>query len=115
MYHAKVTLLGNITDEPMLQFFDEQREQPYCRFSLALNRKYKARDGNRVEEAHFFECFARGEVAKSIKEYAQKGSRMLVAGELRQDRWKDEADLPRSRVIVHVTDFPEIFRKPERA
>lgn len=114
MYHAQVSLFGNIVEKPMLQFFDEAREKPFCRFSVGLNRKFRNSQQQTVEESHFFECFASGKVAESIERFGDRGDRILIDGEIRQEKWQDKTSGEnRSKVVVHVRGFPTIIsRKP---
>ena len=67
--------------------------------SLAVNRSYKQNE-QWVEETSFFEAQIWGKFAESLKEKVEKGKQVIVSGELRQDRWKDNNGNNKSRIYI---------------
>lgn len=58
-----------------------------ARFSLAVDRDFKGRDGAR--EADFFDCIAWRNTADFVAKYLEKGRMAIVAGSMQSRKWKD--------------------------
>ena len=101
---SKAILTGNLTRDP------EVRTTPnganVCSFTVAVNRTYRATDGQNREEVSFIDCVAWGKPGEIIAQYAKKGSGILVSGRLSQRSWEDKnGGGRRSRTEVVVDDF----------
>lgn len=68
------------------------------RFTLAVNRDYKDRDGN--TPCDFLDCEVWNAGANFLENYARKGDMISVAGSLRRDTWKDKDGNYQSRVYI---------------
>jgi single-strand DNA-binding protein len=104
MSFNKVVLLGNLTADP------EVRTTPsgsnVTSFSIAVNRRYRNRDGEQQEEVSYIGCTAWGPQGETIARYFSKGRQILICGRLRQDRWKDkDTGKNRSSLSVVVEEF----------
>ena len=62
-----------------------------CAFSIGVNRFFKNRKNEDVNEASFFDVEAYGKMAEYCGEKAKKGRGVRVVGRLKQDTWKDES------------------------
>ena len=95
----RVLLLGNLTRDPDLKY--TQGGTAICNFGLAMNRRFKTRDGQDQEEVCFVDIEVFGRQAETCKNYLQKGAPALVEGRLKLDRWEDRnTGQPRSRLRV---------------
>ena len=104
MSFNKVILMGNLTRDPELK--STASGQSVANFSIAVNRVYNDRDGNRQEDTAFIECESWGKTAETISKYLSKGRQLLVEGRLRQDSWEDkETGKNRSQLRVVVESF----------
>lgn len=104
MSFNKVVLLGNLTSDP------ESRTTPsgsnVTSFSIAVNRRWRGRDGGQQEETSYIDCTAWGAQGDNIAKYLSKGRQVLICGRLRQDRWQDkETGKNRSSLGVVVEEF----------
>lgn len=101
----KVILLGNLTRDPQLRYLPSNTA--VCEFGLAMNRRYKDRDGNQKEEVCFVDIEAFGRQAETINQYMTKGRSLLVEGHLQLDSWTGQDGQKRSRlrVIVENSQF----------
>lgn len=92
----KVQLTGRLTADPELKrYSNEKGELVVANYSLAVPRRFKK------EETDFFRCVSFGKTAEFLEKYIKKGSRIVVAGRLQQDRWTDkETGNERSTVVV---------------
>ena len=96
-----VALTGNLSRNPELK---KAGETDVAEFGLAVNRRVKK--GDEWEDAvSFVECVVFSGLAKVVAEYCKQGNRVSLSGELRQDRWENEAGEKRSKVYVVARDL----------
>jgi single-strand DNA-binding protein len=92
----KLTLIGNIGS---IGFGDEKlrkvNDTSVVNFSVAVNKKYTNRNGDRVESTTWFACEAWGKTAENLVQYKKVGDQIYVEGEIRFDKapHKDHADI----------------------
>ena len=86
--YNKVFLMGNLTRDP------ETRVTPggmtITKLGLAVNRRYRTKEGEQREEVTFVDIDAFGNQAETIQKYCTKGSGIFVEGRLRLDQWQDK-------------------------
>ena len=82
----QVGLVGRITKDPELKYYNEKR--PYTTFTLAVNRNYKSQGGH--YEADFIQCSAWGKLAESITRHCGKGSLVGINGRLNSRSYKNK-------------------------
>ena len=80
-----VNLIGRLTRDPELRSTAEG--ESVCSFSLAVQRKFKNKDGEYV--ADFINCVAWRKTAEFISTYFKKGQQAGVQGELQTRKWDD--------------------------
>ncbi|MBA2480438.1 MAG: single-stranded DNA-binding protein [Planctomycetes bacterium] len=111
----KVTLAGNLTRDPQVRFFANERA--VADFGLAVNRKYKANDGTLKEETTFVDVEAWGRTAELIGQYLTKGRACYVEGRLKLDSWEDKKDgqkRTKLKVVADNVQFLDSNRGGER-
>lgn len=103
-----VCIMGTITRDPQLSYLPTQTA--VCELSIALNEKYKDK-----ETVSYFDCQSYGKTAENINKYFKKGSRILLTGKLKQDRWdgKDGGKRSKVRIIVLGFDFVDRAKKEQ--
>ena len=100
----KVIIVGNLTRDPVTKQLPTQ--SMVTEFGLAMNRKFKAPDGEDREEVCFVDCAAFGRQAEVIQKYCKKGKSLYVEGRLRYDSWEDKGGHgKRSKLTVVVENF----------
>ena len=99
----KVLLMGNLTRDPQLSYTPNQTA--VVDFGLAVNRKWKSRDGEDRDETCFIDCRAFGRTAENINKYLSKGRQVFVEGRLTFDSWTAQDGTKRSRHRVTVENF----------
>ncbi len=100
----KVILMGNLTRDP------EMRVTPgglsICKFTVAVNRKFKMQTGEEREEVAFIDVDTFGKQAETISKFFTKGKGILVEGRLKQDKWEDKnTKEKRSKLMVVMESF----------
>ncbi len=81
-----------------------------CNFTMGVNRFYKNRKNEDVNEASFFDVEAYNQLAESCSKNATKGRGIRVVGRLKQDTWKDNNGKTASRIYViaeHIEYKPQ--------
>ena len=113
----KVIIVGNLTRDPVTKQLPTQ--SMVTEFGLAMNRKFKAPDGEDREEVCFVDCAAFGRQAEVIQKYCKKGKSLYIEGRLRFDSWDDKnGHGKRSKLSVVVENFQFLGGKedhPENA
>lgn len=110
--YNKVFLMGNLTRDP------ETRVTPtgltIAKLGLAVNRRYRTKEGEQREETTFVDIDAFGAQAETIQRYCQKGSGIFVEGRLRLDTWQDKTSGEnRSKLGVVLEGFQFIGGRGE--
>jgi len=75
-----VVLIGNLTRDPELRY--TQSGAAKAQFSVAINRYWKDREGNKQEETTFVPIVIWGAQAENCANYLKKGRPVAVEGRL---------------------------------
>jgi len=97
----QVTLMGNLTRDPEVR--QTPSGQSVCSFSLALNRAYKAANGEWQEATDYIDVVAWGPLGERVGQYLSKGRRALVQGRLQSRSWEQDGQ-KRNKVEVLAND-----------
>ncbi|MDE1975452.1 MAG: single-stranded DNA-binding protein [Patescibacteria group bacterium] len=105
MYLNKAYLIGNLTRDPELKALPSGTK--VASFSLATNRIYKDKDGNRKEIADFHNIVAFGRLGELSAQYLKKGSQALVEGRIQTRSWdaQDGSKKYRTEIIADSVQF----------
>jgi single-strand DNA-binding protein len=100
----EVTIIGRVTQAP------EAKSLPsgttVTSFSIATNRTYKDKDGNKQEETDFHNIVAFAGLADTIVRYVVKGQEILIKGRLKTRSWdKDGTKMYRTEIIAEKMEF----------
>ena len=106
----QVILMGNLTRDPELR--QTPTGQSVCSFSLALNRAYKAQNGEWQEATDYIDCVAWGPLAERVSQYLSKGRRAFVQGRIQSRSWEQDGQ-KRSKVEVLANDVTFIDGRGE--
>jgi single-strand DNA-binding protein len=86
----KVVIIGNLGRDPEIRTTNDGRE--IASFSLATTESWKDKEtGEKKEktEWHRVVCFQEG-LVKVIKQFAKKGSKLYIEGQLATRKWVDK-------------------------
>ncbi|MBU0641345.1 MAG: single-stranded DNA-binding protein [Planctomycetes bacterium] len=113
----KVVLMGNLTRDPQLKYLPSNTAM--CEFMLAVNRRWRDRDGNQRDETCFVDLVAFGRTGELIHERVGIGQPILVECRLRLDRWRDRNGTPRLKTSIIAENFAfcgprELAQQPEQ-
>ncbi len=101
--YNKVILMGNLTRDVQLKH--TAGNQPVADISIAINRKFKTKDGQDREEVTYVDCECWGPRAEVISKYFTKGKPIFIEGRLKLDSWEDKDGQKRSKMRVVIDDF----------
>ena len=100
----RIILVGNLTRDPQLRYLPSQ--MAVVDFGMAVNHKFRTKNGEDREEVCFIDVSAFGKQAEVINQYCQKGKQLLVEGRLKYDTWEDkQGGGKRSKHTVVVDNF----------
>lgn len=83
----RVILIGRLTADPELR--QTQSGVAVCRFTVAVDRKFKNKDTGE-KEADFITCQAWRQTAEFVGRYFTKGSMIALEGSLRTGKYQDK-------------------------
>ena len=83
----KVFLIGNLGRDPEIR--STQSGQPVANFSLATNRRWTDRNGQRQEQTEWHNVVCFGRQAEVAGQYLQKGRQIFVEGRIQTRSWDD--------------------------
>ncbi|MDP7008705.1 MAG: single-stranded DNA-binding protein [Phycisphaerales bacterium] len=107
--YNKVLIMGNLTRDPELK--QTPSNQSVAQIGIAMNRKFKDREGTLREETTFVDCEAWGRTAEVMSQYLSKGKPVFVEGRLKLDQWQDKDGNNRSKLKVVIESFQFIDSK----
>lgn len=99
----KVMLMGNLTRDPQLSYLPSQTA--VVEFGIAINRKWKGKDGQQQDETCFIDCQAFGKQAETLNKYMDKGKPIFIEGRLKFDSWTAQDGTKRSKHRLVVEQF----------
>ena len=104
MYLNKVLLYGNLTRDPEMRALPSG--QQVASFSIATNRTYKNKDGQKQEAVEYHNVVAFGRQAEVIGQYLKKGRPVFVEGRIQTRSWeKDGNKQYRTEVVIENFQF----------
>ena len=101
--YNRIVLVGNLTRDPQLSFTPSNTA--ICKFGLAMNHKWRDREGNTREEVCFVDCTIFSKSAEVFNQYMAKGRSVLVEGRLSLNQWTTPEGDKRSKHEVVVDNF----------
>lgn len=104
MYLNKAFVIGNLTRDPELKALPSGSK--VCSFSVATNRIYKDKDGNKQENVEYHNIVVFGRTAELAYQYLKKGSQALIEGRLQTRSWESEGQKKyRTEIIADTVQF----------
>jgi len=88
MYLNKAIIIGNLTRDPEVKALPSGIQ--VCSFSVATNRVWKDKEGNKKEQADFHNIVVFGRQAETAGQYLKKGQSVLVEGRIQTRSWDDK-------------------------
>jgi single-strand DNA-binding protein len=83
----KVFLIGRLTADPQLR--TTPGGQPVATFSIATNRVWTGKTGQKQQEVQFHNIVVWGRQAEVANQFLKKGSMAMIEGRLQTRNWQD--------------------------
>lgn len=104
MYLNKVLLYGNLTRDPEIKALPSG--QNVANFSIATNRVYKDKEGQKKELTEFHNVVAFGRTADIIGQYMKKGKAAYIEGRLQTRSWETDGKKNyRTEIVAETFQF----------
>jgi single-strand DNA-binding protein len=81
-YHS-ITVVGRLGRDPEMRYLPNG--DPVTSFSVATDRQYNDKSGQKVKETTWFRVSVFGKQAETVNQYLSKGKLALIEGRLRAD------------------------------
>ena len=94
----KVFLIGRLTKDPEIRTLPSGKN--LCQISIATDRFYTNKDGNKKQETEFHNVILFGRLAEIASQYLKKGSLVFIEGRLRTRNWEDESGNKKLRTEI---------------
>ena len=100
---ARLPIAGRLTKDPELTFLNSGK--PMVKFSVATSKRFKNDQGQWEDrDTSFWDCTAFGPLAENIAESTQKGTGVIVLGDMHQEFWEKDGE-KKSAWRVNVEDL----------
>ncbi len=108
----KAILVGNLGRDPEIR--STTSGVAVANFSIATNRRWKDKEGNRQEQTEWHNIVCFGRQAEVAGEYLAKGRQVYIEGRLQTRSWEDqESGETRYRTEVVCENFQMLGQRPE--
>jgi len=98
MDYNRAIVLGRLTRDPENKVLPSGNQ--VTSFSIATDRYYTNKDGEKKQETEFHNITTFGRLAEIAAQYLNKGSLVLIEGRLRTRSWEDESGSKRYRTEI---------------
>ncbi len=103
MYLNKAFIIGNLTRDPELKALPSGIK--VASLSLATNRVWKNKDGQRQESVDYHNVVAFGRQAETLAQYCKKGSSLYIEGRIQTRSWEGQDGKKNYRTEIVLENF----------
>ena len=104
--YQQITLIGRVAAKPELRYTPSG--VTVASFSLAVNRTWTDSEGNKKDKTTWFRCSTWRQQAEVVEKYLDKGSKVMVIGEVEEARPYTDRD-GNQRASLEVTTQKVVF------
>ena len=103
----RVILMGRLTRDPDIRYSSGENGQQVARYTLAVDRRFRGRDGQ--QSADFISCVVFGRGAEFAEKYLRKGVKIAVTGRIQTGSYtnREGARVYTTDVVVEEQEFAE--------
>ena len=105
----KAIIVGRLGKDPEIKYLESG--SAIANFSVATDRKWKNKQGEKQEETEWHRCVSFGRTAEVCGEYLHKGSLVYIEGRLQTRDWEDKDGNKRYTTQVNVRQFQFLDKK----
>ena len=107
----KIVLVGKVVSD--IKFYKTDKEYSMARFTLATNRFFKGKDGERKIDICYHNMVAWDLIAETIAKYVKKGDELGISGRLNNKSIKQDDGSYKNYSQVVVEEFYFSSKKKE--
>ncbi len=110
----KVLIMGNLSRDVELR---KAGTSSVANVGIAINEKFKAKDGTYKESTTFVDCESWGSQAENLAKHLGKGSRVMIEGRLKLDSWDDKTSGQKRyklKVVIEECHFIDRMGKADQ-
>jgi len=107
----KIVLVGKVVSD--IKFYKTDKEYSMARFTLATNRFFKGKDGERKIDICYHNMVAWDLIAETIAKYVKKGDELGISGRLNNKSVKQEDGSYKNYNQIVVEEFYFSSKKKE--
>lgn len=107
----KVTLVGNVGDEPKINHFDN--DGLVANFPLATNEIYVDKNGGEVKKTQWHRIVVWNNRARVVEDYIKKGDPLYLEGRIQTSSWEDKDGVKRFSTEIICDNFIMLGGKKE--
>ncbi len=109
----KVMVLGNLTKDPEFKEFDSGKR--CAKFSVATNRNWLNKDGEKQTHTDFHNVIAWEKLAEICRDYLKKGAPVLLEGRLSNSSFEKEGrKFHRTEIFVDQLNLISYQKKADQ-
>lgn len=111
----KCIFIGRLTKEPDIRYAQNQNSTCVAKFSIAVDRKFKQKEGDPT--ADFINCVAFGKLGELVEKYVTKGSKVNIVGRLQTGNYtnKEGQKVYTNDIMVEEIEFLDSKSKAENS
>ena len=94
----KVIIVGRLTQDPQAKTLPSG--QQVCSFSMATNRVFNDKSGQKQEQTEFHNIVLWGKLADIASQYLTNGALALIEGRLQTRSWQDASGVKKYRTEI---------------
>lgn len=102
----KVILMGRLTRDPEVRYYQGENATAIARFTLAVDRRIKRDNEASVD---YINCVSFGRSAEFAEKYFHKGTKIVIAGRIQTGNYtnKDGQKVYTTDIVIEEQDFAE--------
>lgn len=105
---AQITLIGNLVRDPELRF--TAKGDAVANFTIAVNERVKEGNDWVDGEPSYYDATAWRKLGEQVAEHFRKGSRVIVTGKMKIEKYEAKDGTQRSKPVVTVDEIGESIR-----
>ena len=110
-YFNSVVLIGNLGKDP--EVLKKEDDSFFVRIQMATTKKYKDAQGEVREDTQWHTVYFNNGTAKFVSKYVKTGTKVLVRGELRKQKWTNKAGQTQYLTAVFAQECKILSKKSD--
>ena len=105
------TFIGRLGKDPETRYL--ANGDAATNFSIAVGESWKDKQGQKQERTEWVNVSCFGRIAEICGEYLRKGSKVMVSGKMKTDKWQDQSGNDRYTTKIMLRDMNMLDSRTE--